>query len=56
MECVIYKAPASAADDKHKSAAPAGIAQAISGYQDSNLVWEDINFIRVRNVVSRTYM
>ncbi len=41
------KAPPSAADDKNKSAAPAGIAQAISGYQDSNLVWEDINFIRV---------
>ncbi|KAJ9123672.1 hypothetical protein QFC24_003443 [Naganishia onofrii] len=39
-------APPSAKDDKNKSAAPVGIAQAISGYQDDNLVWEDIAFIR----------
>lgn len=41
------QAPPSAKDDKNKSAAPVGIAQAISGYQDDNLVWEDIAFIRV---------
>ncbi|GHJ85958.1 hypothetical protein NliqN6_2360 [Naganishia liquefaciens] len=43
---VVEQAPPSAKDDKHKSAAPVGIAQAISGYQDDNLVWEDIAFIR----------
>jgi L-lactate dehydrogenase (cytochrome) len=41
------QAPPSAKDDKNKSAAPVGIAQAISGYQDDNLVWDDIDFIRV---------
>ena len=29
-----------------KPAKAAGISQAISGYQDDNLVWDDINFIR----------
>lgn len=42
-----FQAPPSAKDDKNKSAAPVGIAQAISGYQDDNLVWDDIDFIRV---------
>ncbi|KAJ9093821.1 hypothetical protein QFC20_007034 [Naganishia adeliensis] len=43
---VVEQAPPSAKDDKNKSAAPVGIAQAISGYQDDNLVWDDIAFIR----------
>lgn len=37
------------ADDKNGGATSkksAGVAQAISGYQDDNLVWDDINFIR----------
>jgi hypothetical protein len=34
-------------DTSEKSTAPVGIAQAISGYQDSNLTWDDIPFIRV---------
>jgi L-lactate dehydrogenase (cytochrome) len=39
--------PPSAADDTaEKSQAPVGIAQAISGYQDPNLTWDDLNFIR----------
>jgi L-lactate dehydrogenase (cytochrome) len=33
-------------DDK-PSAAPLGVSQAISGYQDTNLTWKDIAFIRV---------
>lgn len=34
------------AEDK-PSAAPLGVSQAISGYQDTNLTWDDISFIRV---------
>lgn len=29
------------------SKAPMGVSQAISGYQDTNLTWGDIDFIRV---------
>lgn len=29
------------------SKAPMGVSQAISGYQDTNLTWDDIDFIRV---------
>jgi hypothetical protein len=29
------------------SASPLGVSQAISGYQDTNLTWKDIDFIRV---------
>jgi L-lactate dehydrogenase (cytochrome) len=29
------------------SASPLGVSQAISGYQDTNLTWSDIDFIRV---------
>jgi isopentenyl diphosphate isomerase/L-lactate dehydrogenase-like FMN-dependent dehydrogenase len=29
------------------SSAPKGVSQAISGYQDTNLTWKDIPFIRV---------
>lgn len=47
---VDLQAPPSAKDDKNKSAAPVGIAQAISGYQDDNLVWDDIAFIRVSRI------
>jgi L-lactate dehydrogenase (cytochrome) len=32
--------------DDDPSGAPLGVSQAISGYQDDNLVWEDIKFIR----------
>lgn len=32
---------------QQKSASPLGVSQAISGYQDTNLTWKDIDFIRV---------
>lgn len=32
------------------SKAPMGVSQAISGYQDTNLTWGDIDFIRVSRV------
>lgn len=39
-------APPSAKDDKNKMKAPVGVAQAISGYQDDDLEWGDLEFIR----------
>lgn len=33
------------------SASPLGVSQAISGYQDTNLTWSDIDFIRVNHGV-----
>ncbi len=46
---VVEAPPPSAADDKSEKTAkgPVGIAQAISGYQDPNLTWDDMKFIRV---------
>lgn len=39
--------PSSQKDDKlRKGKGPVGVAQAISGYQDDQLVWDDIKFIR----------
>ena len=38
---------ASVSSSKNTSKAPLGISQAISGYQDTNLTWDDISFIRV---------
>jgi L-lactate dehydrogenase (cytochrome) len=35
------------------SKAPLGVSQAISGYQDSNLTWDDIDFIRVSSLCGR---
>ena len=32
------------------SAAPLAVNQAISGYQDRNLTWKDIGFIKVINI------
>lgn len=32
------------------SASPLGVSQAISGYQDTNLTWSDIDFIRVSDL------
>ncbi|CAD6567280.1 MAG: Cytochrome b2, mitochondrial precursor [Tremellales sp. Tagirdzhanova-0007] len=37
---------ASSSSSKNTSKAPLGISQAISGYQDTNLTWDDISFIR----------
>lgn len=42
------KAPV--AEKKTPSKSPAGVSQAISGYQDTNLTWNDIGFIRVSPV------
>jgi len=46
----IVDAPPPSAKDQgdggKKEKKAVGVAQAISGYQDDNLVWEDINFIR----------
>ncbi|WWC89600.1 uncharacterized protein L201_004525 [Kwoniella dendrophila CBS 6074] len=39
-------APPSSSDGQTKSKAPLGVSQAISGYQDTNLTWNDIGFIR----------
>lgn len=40
-------AKAPVAEKKKPSKSPAGVSQAISGYQDTNLTWDDIGFIRV---------
>lgn len=34
-----------------KSKAPLGVSAAISGYQDTNLTWDDIKFIRVSKLL-----
>ncbi|WVR07303.1 hypothetical protein IAU60_004344 [Kwoniella sp. DSM 27419] len=39
-------APPPSSDGQTKSKAPLGVSQAISGYQDTNLTWGDIDFIR----------
>lgn len=48
-KAVLDTPPASASEpgqDGKREKKAGGVAQAISGYQDENLVWEDINFIR----------
>ncbi|WVW83603.1 hypothetical protein I302_105624 [Kwoniella bestiolae CBS 10118] len=39
-------APPPSSDGQTKSKSPLGVSQAISGYQDTNLTWSDIGFIR----------
>ncbi|WWD17560.1 hypothetical protein CI109_102001 [Kwoniella shandongensis] len=39
-------APPPNSEGQQKSKAPLGVSQAISGYQDTNLTWGDIDFIR----------
>ncbi|OWZ44500.1 L-mandelate dehydrogenase [Cryptococcus neoformans Tu259-1] len=39
-------APPPSSSGQQKSASPLGVSQAISGYQDTNLTWKDIDFIR----------
>ncbi|KAK8858938.1 hypothetical protein IAR55_003169 [Kwoniella newhampshirensis] len=39
-------APPPSSDGQQKSKTPLGVSQAISGYQDTNLTWGDIDFIR----------
>ena len=42
-----HVAPPPSSSGQQKSASPLGVSQAISGYQDTNLTWKDIDFIRV---------
>ncbi|KIR68597.1 L-mandelate dehydrogenase [Cryptococcus bacillisporus CA1873] len=41
-----HVAPPPSSAGQQKSASPLGVSQAISGYQDTNLTWKDIDFIR----------
>lgn len=45
-------APPPSNEGSEKGTQGEGVAAAISGYQDSHLVWEDIDFIRVSNTLS----
>ena len=50
MDLADTQAPIKDTGDKaggRGSASPLGVSQAISGYQDTNLTWSDIDFIRV---------
>jgi L-lactate dehydrogenase (cytochrome) len=53
MDLTDVQAPIKETGDKaggRGSASPLGVSQAISGYQDTNLTWSDIDFIRVSHL------